>query len=198
MGNMAMVRDALEGVAAVRYVPDAGAQWSLVIVRPMFEQEARDSLRRQGVGTWWPNYPWLQPTHEKKNGRFTRRLAPCSVIPGTLFCLSRFDGLFWSAIDRAPGIINVALNPRGEPIVLSDLDIVLIHKIEAGLNTPSLAKPIHNFKRGEKVRLTEGMTARWGAGRITKLARDGRISLEVDLMGRKVTVTVLPHQIERM
>jgi hypothetical protein len=29
----------------------------MIIVRHFQEQRARDSLRRRGVGAWWPNYP---------------------------------------------------------------------------------------------------------------------------------------------
>jgi len=53
------------------------------------------------------------------------------------------------------------------------------------------------LERGEKVRFIDDTVRTWPAGTVEKLAQDGRIGVEIELMGRKVLIWVLPHQIER-
>jgi transcription antitermination factor NusG len=60
-----------------------------------------------------------------------------------------------------------------------------------------LDKVDHDFKCGEKVSFIDDTVRIWPAGTVEKLAHDGRIGVEVELMGRKMIIWVLPHQIER-
>lgn len=197
-GSLARVRDELYRPTA----EDAAlklpvVEWCMVIARPGMEQEARDALRRRGVGAYWPNYQKTVMVEDRRNGGRIRRSMLVPVVQGIIFSPAKFTDLFWNALDYAAGVVNVARKAFGDIIVLNDLDIVLIHKIEQGLNTPAATKAVHNFKIGEKIRLCSDELSAFGVGKIMKLLRDGRISIEVPAMGRAVRITVLPHQIRR-
>jgi transcription antitermination factor NusG len=101
-------------------------------------------------------------------------------------------------LHRIVGAFDIARTFSGYPLLIGDEDIQIIRRIEIGLNTPRPSdKVVHNFKRGQKVRFVDDLIGRWPPGVVETLAHDGRISVEVDLMGRKVPIWVLPHQIER-
>ena len=201
-GNLAEIRDILCSPSPAPVgLSDPVTEWVMVIARPGMEQDARDALRRRGVGAYWPNYPRLTvvKNRQTENGRPIRRLTLASVVSGIIFSPAKISSLFWNAIDLAPGVVNVARNAGGSLVTLNDTDIVLIHSIERTLNRPSPERAVHNFKMGQKVRLSGASSDRWHPGKIIKLARNGRISVEIDAMGRKVVFSdLLPHQIERM
>jgi transcription antitermination factor NusG len=173
-------------------------QWCMVLVRPSEAENARDAMRRMGVGVYWPNYPRFGTTQNRRTGIRKTRLQLSAVVPGVLFSPAKFTPVFWQAIDLAPGVFNVAQKHDGGPIILDDVDIVIIHKIEQGLNEPPPPmKYTHNFKTGEKVKFVDHDLTRW-AGKVARILKDGRLSVEVPLMGRMTTVIVYPHQIGRV
>jgi len=198
VGNLAMVRAALEPTAPAPVgLSDPITEWCMVIVRPGMEQEARDAMRRRGVGAWWPNYPKTTMAKDTRNGGRIRRTMLAPVISGIIFSPATFSSLFWNVIEFAPGVVNVARKSYGDIIVLNGVEIVLIHKIEQGLNIPAGSKAVHNFKIGDKVRFADDERSSFGIGKVAKLYRDGRISIEVSGMGRAVAITVTPLQIRR-
>jgi transcription antitermination factor NusG len=119
------------------------------------------------------------------------------VLPGYVFAKPGFDVDFEAVLRRVVGAIDVARMDSGKPLFIADRDLAVIRKIAIGLNAPRPDKLQHDFKRGEKVWFIDDILNMWPPGRIEKLASDGRISVEVALMGRKVPIWVLPHQIER-
>jgi transcription antitermination factor NusG len=173
--------------------------WFMVTVRPGRDQEAADSFRRNGIRAYWPNFERYQTVRNRHNGNKPElKCFLTAILPGYLFCPdSPGQESFTSLIERVSGVVNVVRTFSGNPLMLHETDIQIIRCIEAGLNTPSPVKAVHNFKTGEKVRFTDDLMGRWSGGKISKLARDGRISVEVDLMGRRVAVIAYPHQIER-
>ena len=173
--------------------------WYMVLVRPNREQDAADSFRRNGVRAYWPNYQRWQTVRRPQNGnRPERRSFLTGILPGYIFTPGSSTEDLIMLIERVTGVLNVVRTFSGEPLHLAEADIAIIRKIEANLNTPEPAKSAHNFKTGEKVRFADDLVGRWPPGKICKLARDGRISVEVDMMGRKVIAIVFPHQIERV
>ncbi len=202
-GNLAQVRDALDQMRGQslesQRQPYPFLQWFMVVVRPGHDQQAADSFRRNGVRAYWPNYERIQTVRYRSNGnRPQQRLYLTPLMPGYVFSpagVTQED--FTQIIERVVGVVKVVRTFSGAPLLLSEADIEIIRRIEAGLNTPDPIKPIHNYKTGEKVRFVDDIVDRWPGGKIVKLARDGRISVELDLMGRKVVVIVFPHQIER-
>lgn len=180
-------------------MPTPVTGWCLVLVRPGQEQEARDSLRRQGVGAWWPNYPREVSAKDAQTGKRYMRVVLSGTVPGTIFSPAKFDDRFWRAIDHAPGVINVARRFSGDVLMLTDTDIALIHKIEAGQNQPKPPqKSGHNFQVGDAARLIDDVLGRWPPGKVVKCSKDGHILIEVNIFGRMACIDVLPHQIEKL
>jgi hypothetical protein len=188
-----------EEIKAPQGLGDPITQWCMVLVRPSEAENARDCMRRMGIGVYWPNYPKFSTVQNRRSSRRGTRLALSAVVPGVLFSPARFTPIFWEAVDLAPGAFNVAHKHDGNVILLDDVDIVIIHKIEQGLNTPPPPmKYTHNFKTGEKIKFVDDELTRWGTGKVARLLKDGRISVEVPLMGRMTAVIVYPHQILRV
>ena len=198
-GNMQAVRDALGGITGV--APEARVEepsWYMIVVRMSRERDAVDSYRRRDIAAYWPSYESLVKTRLKLNGRFTRVQRRIGMIPGYVFA-QQHDDFGW-LIDRIIGGIDIVRRSSGLPLMLDVADIDLIKKIENGLNAPSappVGKAVHQFKIGEKVRFVDDLYRRWPPGKITWLADEGRISVETNLMGQAVAVTVLSSQIIR-
>jgi transcription antitermination factor NusG len=188
---MLKVMQKLEEMAA-QTLPD---QWCMLIVQPGKEQDARNSFRRYGVRAYWPKY--LGFTRWSSRPRERRRTDYRSVIPGYLFVPMLPPSTFWDVVERIVGVVNVVRNYSGDLAVLRNADIEVIRQIEAGLNTPKPSKSLHSLKTGEKVRFCDDLLNRWPLGRVASSTNDGRISVEVEVMGRIVPFLVFPHQIER-
>lgn len=178
-------------------LPEPVTAWVMVLVKPGLEQEARDSLRRRGVGAWWPNYQKEEGAKDQQTGKRYKRLVRSGVLPGVLLSPARLDTRFWAACDIAPGVINVVRKDSTNPILLDDVDIALIHAIETGLNKPSPIKSgKHSYEVGEMVRFIDDEYRRLPAGKVIKCSRDGHVTVEVNFFGRMTPVEVLPWQIE--
>lgn len=154
--------------------------WHLLLVRPGKEQAALNNFRRTKLRAYWPNYETVR----------NRR----SVIPGYLFVMGPADAAFWDAIERVEDIVNVARTYGGGLVTLRQSDMDTIRNIEEGLNEPVPGKSLHSFRTGDKVRFKDSS---WPPGVVARSTGDGRLSVEVELMGRMVPVQVYPHQIEK-
>lgn len=194
--NMATVRDALAGITGVEIVPkvpDAPDRY-LVMVRTSRELDAVDSFRRNRIPAYWPSYEGLVPTRQRVNGHPVCRrrrigIIPCYIMPEAI------PGAL--GLDAIVAAIDYVRTFDGSPLRIHDADIQIIRRIEVGLNTPKPGNAEHAFRVGEKVRFADDLMGRWPPGKIIKLAQEGRIIVEVDMMGRKLPITVFPHQIER-
>lgn len=172
-------------------------KWYMIAVRPNREQEAADSFRRRNIRAYWPNHQRLQPVRGSGNGRGRRGLSYVAMIPGLIFTPLSTSVDFWDAIERVEGVTNVVRSDSGHPLLISEADIETVRRIEAGLNLPPPTKVLHSFKIGDRVRFLDDTVNRWPPGKVARLASDGRIGVEVQAMGRVVTVLVFPHQIGR-
>jgi hypothetical protein len=120
------------------------------------------------------------------------------LIPGYLFSSDFKEPAFWEVVKHGRGMVNVVRAFSGEILLLHNDDIMVIRKIEAGLNTPPPpGKALHHFKTGQKVRFSGDLLGRWPSGKVAR-SDDGQIVVEVEVMGRSVPFTVYPHQIEQM
>jgi transcription antitermination factor NusG len=119
------------------------------------------------------------------------------VIPGYLFARGPFDDAFWRAMRRNEDFVYVVLTFSGDVMKLKDEDIKVIEDIERGLNTYKPGKSLHSFKTGDKVRFKDDELHRWPPGKIAGSAGDGRVIVEVEMMGCVVPMQVFPHQITR-
>lgn len=177
-------------------------EWVMPVIRSGLEQESRDSLRRKGVGTWWPNYQREVVTTDRASGNRVRRQAFAPMLPGVLICAmpqwtdEHGDMLFWETLDRVPGVVNVLRRFNGDVIFLSDIDIVLLHKIEQGLNqtTPPKASR-HAFKVGDKVRLIEDEYRCLPVAAVSEVHKDS-IGVDINMFGAVRRMVVRAFQIE--
>lgn len=171
--------------------------WYALTVRPGREQDAADWLKRGSVHAYWPCFTRQVSSGRKApNGRHTSVARLSSVIPGYLFMAGRPGTDPWVIVHQAPGIVGYLRDAIGDAATLSNVDIEVIRRIEGEMNMPRPKDHAHNFKIGHKVRLIDGVLAHWPNGKITALADNGQISLEVNLLGRAVAIWVRPHQIE--
>jgi transcription antitermination factor NusG len=199
VGNIEQVRSALQGITGVTPSPDRndGCEWYMLIVRPNYELDAVDGLRRQKLRAYWPNYERTVPSRRIVAGRQTRKVIRVSILPYVLSPCDEEPG-FTSKIERVVAVLDIVRTYSGSPLLLRQPDIDIIRRIDVGMNTPKPEAASHNFKAGDKVRFLDDLIRHWPPGVVNKVSREGRISVEVNMMGRKVPITVFPHQIERM
>lgn len=198
-GNMDRVRSAVEGITGTKLSPDRdeGCEWYMVIVRQNYQLDAVDGLRRAGQRAYWPSYERSIASKRMIAGRQTSRIVRFGILPYVLS--PRCPDLdFTSLTERVVSILDIVRTYSGNPLFLRQTDLDTIRRIDLGMNTPRPEARPHNFKIGDKVRFTDDLMHQWPPGVIIKVAREGRISVEVSLMGRKVPIMVFPHQIERM
>lgn len=198
-GNLETVRDALAGITGVSLSPDRddGSEWYMVIVRSNYQLDAVDGLRRAGLRAYWPSYERSIASRRMIAGRYTSRTVRFGILPYVLSPRSP-DVDFTAKTERIVSILDIVRTYSGNPLFLRCADINIIRRIDVGFNTPKPEASIHNFKTGQKVRFRDDLSAQWPPGVIINVAREGRISVEVSMMGRKVPITVFPFQIERL
>lgn len=184
------------GLMNVTSLPDPITEMVMVLVRPGLEQEARDAFRRRGVGAWWPNFPREIGAKDRETGKRYKRTRWSGVLPGVVLCKARLDKAFWEALDVAPGAMNVVRKSNTDVVLLSDIDVVLIHKIEQGLNNAPLLRVDHSFAVGDKVRLIDDEYRSIPAGQIVACQQDGRVTAEFQMFGSLRHVELLPSQLE--
>lgn len=198
--NMDQVRSALQGITGIQ-IPDRdeGSEWYMVVVRSNYQLDAVDGLRRAGLRAYWPSYERSVASRRLVMGRQTRRSMRFGILPYVLS--PREPGReyqFTNTTERIVSILDIVRTYSGNPLLLRDSDIKIIRKIDATMNTPKPEAMAHNFKSGDRVRFTDDLMSQWPPGVVVKLAKDVQISVEVNLMGRKVPITVFPFQIERI
>lgn len=200
-GSLVQVRAALAGITGIApaTIGSADEFWNLVMARGNHEMDTVDSLRRRNYAAYWPSFETRVVGPRAENGCLTRKMKRVGILPGYVFCKVDPTRDLTLTLDQIVSAFDIVRTHSGNPLLLRDDDIGIIRRIEIGLNTPLPpgGKAVHNFKRGQKVRFVDDLIGRWPPGRIETLARDGRICVEIDLMGRKVPIWVLPHQIER-
>lgn len=171
-------------------------KWYALLTIANKEQAAADWIRVRSPGTWiyWPNITSLVP-----HGHGRRRSQLKAIIPGYLFMgevLTAGDP--WPIVHDTPGVRSFVRNATGHAATLRESDIEIIRKIEGDENLPQDRKTAHRFKTGDKVRFIADLLGAWPPGIVTRLADDGRIVVNVSLLGRMVPVQVEPHQIKAM
>jgi transcription antitermination factor NusG len=199
-GNLEQVRSALEGITGqvVKPAPIVRFQYYMIVSRPNHEYEMVDSFRRHHKAAYWPSFEELVTTRSKRDGQPIRRVRRIGIISGYVFTPVEPEEDLTILLMRIVSAIGVVRTHSGDPLRIEEQDIQTIRRIETSRNTPLPMPSEHSFKIGEKVRFVDDNIHRWAPGRITKIARGGRISVEVATMGRKIEIKALPHQIERV
>lgn len=196
-GNLAQVREAIEGDGIVGLDFRTPRSWIALIAVAGREQKAADRLRENHVRAYWPNYCVSEAVGRQANGRSFCAPRLRALIPGYIFIAVRRDGEInlSAVVEETPGIRGYMRNGMGEPAALTERDITKIRELEADQNKAPVKSHVHNFKTGQKVRFK--LIPEW-RGPIAAFCDDGRISVAVAMLGRIVPTKALPHQIEAM
>ena len=159
----------------------AGKCWYVVQSHPNAEHRAVVNLERQGFETYLPRY--------LKRRRHARRvdILPMPLFPRYLFVGIDLDMQRWRSIFSTVGVSRLVCNgERPTPIAEHVIGNLKLREDENGfvrLKTPIL------FRTGDKIRILEGAFADC-LGLYDGMKDSERVAVLLDLLGRKVRVTV--------
>jgi transcriptional antiterminator RfaH len=162
-------------------------RWYIVHTQPNGEERARHNLERQGFGVYLPKY--------LKHRRHARRIEHVRrpLFPRYLFVRFDPETAQWRSINGTFGVAHLVSNGN-EPVPVPDK---IVEAIQARHDDDELVV-LHapdTFEPGQKLEIVEGPFA-WHTGLFQRLSDNERVVLLLDLLGRKVTVTVPPEAVE--
>lgn len=153
--------------------------WIVARTKPQQEAYAQRNVLRQGHQTE------LFKCVDTDTGRVS------ILFPGYLFVLPRDQT--WSWLRSTYGVLDVILGTAGVPVMMPDREL---ERIRADRNEVGLV-PVEGRKRprpGQRVEITGGLF--WGRQAWYQSAVSDRVSLLLELLGRKVRITVPEHFVE--
>lgn len=170
-------------------------KWYALLTFSNRERSAAEWIKaRSRAWIYWPNM-----IAQRAGGRGVRRSQLVSIIPGYLFmAVGLDDGDPWDVVHETPGIHGFVRDGAGHAAHLTEQDIDIIRRIEGNENMPQDPRTAHRFKVTDKVQFCDDLFGRWPPGLVVRLDDDGRIVVDVSLLGRVVHIHVLPSQIESM
>jgi transcriptional antiterminator RfaH len=158
----------------------AGPRWFVVQAQPNAEHKAVAHLNKQGFATYLPRY--------LKRRRHARRVdtVAAPLFPRYLFVSIDMSVQRWRAIFSTVGVSRIVCNGETPTVVPDQVIEGLRAREHQGLVKLDL-RP--SFRVGDNVRLLDG--AFGDCLGIYEGLKDGdRVALLLDLLGRKVRVTV--------
>ena len=162
--------------------------WFVAQLRPQGLLRAQAHLERQGIVSFSPQI--LTTTMRAGAQREARK----PLFPGYLFV--RFDPATpgWSAINSTGGISRLILNDPRRPQPLPD---ALMAGLIARCDASGLLATEDDLSVGDRIRVLSGPFADL-VTTIETLSGPERISVLIDLMGRKVRTSMPRSQIEKL
>jgi hypothetical protein len=136
------------------------------------------------------------------NGRLGRMPAVRPVIHGMIFAsiaLDRIDGYDpFQEFGATPGIRGWLRkrDAHGGVRYISEAEMKEIKDMEARANKIEAPTGPHQFKLGDRVKLTDGLMSMWGIGVIKRLNSNDSLDVEFKLFGGMTKTTVGPQQVE--
>jgi transcriptional antiterminator RfaH len=157
-----------------------GPRWFVVQAQPNAEHKAVAHLNRQGFTTYLPRY--------LKRRRHARRvdMVAAPLFPRYLFVSIDLSVQRWRSIFSTVGVSRIVCNGETPTAVSNQVIDSLRAREHDGLVKLDL-RP--SFRIGDKVRLLDGAFADC-LGLYEGLKDGDRVALLLDLLGRKVRVTV--------
>lgn len=160
---------------------DGAERWYVVQSQPNAELKAIAHLNRQGFATYLPRY--------MKRRRHARRVehVPAPLFPRYLFVGIDIAAQRWRSVFSTVGVSRLVCN--GEmptPIAEEVINGLKMREDESGLVRLQL-RP--NFDAGDVVRVLDGVFADC-LGLYEGMRDSDRVAILLDLLGRKVRVTV--------
>jgi transcriptional antiterminator RfaH len=165
----------------------SASAWYVVQSRPNAEDLAIRNLERQGFRPYLPRYLKLR-RHARRVERVARPL-----FPSYLFVALDLDADRWRAVQSTVGVARlVCRGERPAPLPAGLVEGLIERADEAGL-IPLPSRPA--FRPGQAVRLTEGAFVDL-VGLYEGMSDSERVTVLLDLLGRKVKITAAAHAVE--
>jgi transcriptional antiterminator RfaH len=156
-------------------------KWYVVQSQPNAEQKAVAHLERQGFATYLPRY--------LKRRRHARRveIVPAPLFPRYLFVGIDLAAQRWRSIFSTGGVSRLICQGE-QPTAISECVIDSLRlREDAGGYVRLDYRP--SFRAGDKIRILEGVFADC-LGLYEGMRESQRVAILLDLLGRKVRVTV--------
>lgn len=156
-------------------------RWYVVQSQPNAERKAIAHLERQGFGTYLPRY--------LKRRRHARRveIVPTPLFPRYLFVAIDLGVQRWRSIFSTVGVSRLVCN-GDTPTPIADQVLQTLRAREDDDGYVRLdQRP--NFRAGDRVRVLEGVFTDC-LGLYEGMRDNERVAILLDLLGRKVRVTV--------
>jgi transcriptional antiterminator RfaH len=156
-------------------------RWYVVQSQPNAERKAVAHLERQGFGTYLPRY--------LKRRRHARRMeiVPAPLFPRYLFVAINLEAQRWRSIFSTVGVSRLVCN-GDMPTPIADHVLEKLRAREDGAGYVRLERR-PNFHAGDRIRVLDGAFAEC-FGLYEGMRDRDRIAILLDLLGRKVRVTV--------
>jgi transcriptional antiterminator RfaH len=154
-------------------------RWFVARTKPNGEQRALINLSRQGFHAFLP-----REERQQKRGR-RQALVQRPLFPGYVFLELDLDRPGWAAVNNTFGVLRLVSLQDGIP---SALPRGAVEELLERTDEQGLLLPPEEIEVGSHMRVVQGPFANWVA-EVVAAPDDARISLLLDLMGRKVTVT---------
>lgn len=174
------------------------AWWYALLVDPNGEKRAAERLLKANVPVYLPLY------RKFITRRFNRKIwRDCAVVPGMLFvpeAVLGFDDR--DVVFDWAQVRDVVRSNEQQWLRIRESEIVKLKRVEADMDREQPhALDIHckPIVAGARMRLVDPVWADCGEGRVTEVARGGRISVEIPgLFGRLTCCTLPGAEIEVM
>ena len=161
----------------------SGPFWSCVRTRPRWEKKFAEWLRERSRSFFLPVF-----RHETVSGR-KRRTSELPLFPGFVFV----EGDLAKKDFTQTGSVAYVLRPRG-PREAEQLHREL-RNIWRGLTSGLYVAPVRNLAAGETCRIVHGPLQGVEA-KFERMGREGRLVLQVEMMGGGVAVEVPANEVE--
>lgn len=163
----------------------SGTSWYVVFTQPNGEEIASRHLQRQGFDTYLPRRLALR-RHARKQERVARPLFPRYMFVALDVCTQR-----WRAVHSTVGVSRLVC--RGDaPAAVPD---GVVEKLIAQEDENGCVRFVPRFQRGDRVRILDGAFADL-FGLYEDMTDSQRVTLLLELLGRKVRVMLAPEQLE--
>lgn len=179
---------------ALNFRIDVARVWHGLLCEPQRETVAADGLlTRLRLSVYLPRY-----IQRVASGNGRRQPVLRLVVRGYLFMPASIGfQVPWAHIRATPGIRGrgYVADTDGKPATITDTEIERLREHEAYMNQPVPVILPYAGSVGDKVRVVDGPFSGF-SGVVVEIAKDGRISVEIDLFGRPTPVDMLASSVE--
>lgn len=169
-----------------------GPFWYLVSVGAGNEIAVAIRLLRDRVKAYCPRERVVEKLRRKKGKRIVRR----PMYPGYIFVQLAPGEPCWAGLLTYDGVRRI-LPATDRPVPVSDATMAKIQRV-AQIKAHRKRRAPTLYVTGEEVRVCDGPFASWGATVVSSDDRNGRVKVEVGIMGREVPIELELDQIEKL